>query len=241
MLFRTIIQAVLLSFLIAGTAFADEAAIKKSMKARFPEATVQSVTKTPYAGLYEVFMEGQLIYTDESGNYLFVGNVIDAKKQRNLTQERLAKLTEVKFNTLPLDLAIKTVKGDGSKRKIAVFADPDCPFCKKFESELKSVNDITVYTFLFPIEGLHSGSTEKAKAIWCAPDRSKAWEEWITQGIAPKNSGTCDNPVAKVEALAKKLYISGTPTVVFANGRRVPGAIPAAQIEEILSTVFPDQ
>ena len=240
MLFKKITQAILLSSLIAGAAFADEAAIKKSMKARFPEATVKSVTKTPYAGLYEVFMEGQLVYTDENADYLFIGNVIDAKKQRNLTEARVAKLTEVKFNTLPLDLAIKTVKGDG-KRKIAVFADPDCPFCKKFETDLKSVKDITVYTFLFPIEGLHSGSTEKAKAIWCAPDRSKAWEEWITQGIAPKNSGACDTPVAKVEALAKKLFVSGTPTVFFANGRRVPGAIPAAQIEEILSTVFPDQ
>jgi len=210
------------------------------MKAKFPEATVKSVTKTPYAGLYEVFMEGQLIYTDENANYLFIGNVIDVKKQLNLTEERMAKLTAIKFDTLPLNLAIKTVKGDG-KRKLAVFADPDCPFCKKFESELKSVNDITIYTFLFPIEGLHSGSTEKAKAIWCAPDRSKAWEEWITQGIAPKNGATCDTPVAKVEALAKKLFVSGTPTVFFANGRRVPGAIPAAQIEEILSTIFPEK
>jgi len=240
MLFRTITQAILLTSLIAGAAFADEAAIRKNMKAKFPEATVKSVTKTPYAGLYEVFMEGQLVYTDENANYLFIGNVIDVKKQRNLTEARVAKLTEVKFDTLPLNLAIKTVKGDG-KRKIAVFADPDCPFCKKFETELKSVKDITIYTFLFPIEGLHSGSTEKAKAIWCAPDRSKAWEEWIIQGIAPKNNGACDTPVAKVEALAKKLFVSGTPTVFFANGRRVPGAIPAAQIEEILSTVFPDK
>jgi len=240
MSFRTITLAILLSSLITGTAFADEAAIKKNMKARFPDATVKSVTKTPYAGLYEVFMEGQIVYTDEKADYLFLGNVIDAKKQRNLTEERVAKLTQIKFDSLPLDSAIKVVKGNG-KRKIAVFSDPDCPFCKKFETEMKSVTDITIYTFLFPIEGLHGGATEKAKAIWCAPDRAKAWEEWIIQGIAPKNSGSCENPVAKVAALANKLGVSGTPTVFFANGRRVPGAIPAAQVEEILSTIFPEK
>jgi len=240
MSFKTITLAILLSSLVTGTAFADEAAIKKNMKARFPDATVKSVTKTPYAGLYEVFMEGQIVYTDEKADYLILGNVIDTKKQRNLTEERVAKLTQIKFDSLPLDSAIKVVKGNG-KRKIAVFSDPDCPFCKKFENELKSVTDITIYTFLFPIDSLHSGATEKAKAIWCAPDRAKAWEEWIIQGVAPKNSGSCENPVAKVAALAKSLGVSGTPTVFFANGRRVPGAIPAAQVEEILSTIFPEK
>ena len=240
MLFKSITLGLLLSSFIAGTALADEAAIKKNMKVRFPDATVKSVTKTPYAGLYEVFMEGQIVYTDEKADYLFLGNVIDVKKQRNLTEERMAKLTQIKFDSLPLDSAIKVVKGNG-KRKIAVFADPDCPFCKKFETELKSVDNITIYTFLYPIDSLHSGATEKAKAIWCAPDRAKAWEEWIVQGIAPKNSGSCETPVEKVAALASQLGVSGTPTVFFANGRRVPGAIPATQIEEILSTVFPEK
>jgi thiol:disulfide interchange protein DsbC len=240
MSFRTITLAILLSSLVTGTAFADEAAIRKNMKVRFPDAAVKSVTKTPYAGLYEVFMEGQIVYTDENADYLFLGNVIDVKKQRNLTEERVAKLTQIKFDSLPLDSAIKVVKGNG-KRKIAVFADPDCPFCRKFETEMKSVTDITIYTFLFPIDSLHSGATEKAKAIWCAPDRAKAWEEWIIQGTAPKNGSDCETPVAKVAALAKKLGVSGTPTVFFANGRRVPGAIPAAQVEEILSTIFPEK
>ena len=240
MSFRTITLAILLSSLVTGTAFADEAAIRKNMKVRFPDAAVKSVTKTPYAGLYEVFMEGQIVYTDENADYLFLGNVIDVKKQRNLTEERVAKLTQIKFDSLPLDSAIKVVKGNG-KRKIAVFADPDCPFCRKFETEMKSVTDITIYTFLFPIDSLHSGATEKAKAIWCAPDRAKAWEEWIIQGTAPKNGGDCETPVVKVAALAKKLGVSGTPTVFFANGRRVPGAIPAAQVEEILSTIFPEK
>ena len=227
------LAAPLLLALLSFAAHADEALIKKTVEAKFPGAKVQSVIKTPYAGLYEVYMEGQLAYVDDKANYLFMGQMLDLKAQKNLTKERMDKLTAVKFDTLPLDTAIKVVKGNGS-RKIAVFADADCPYCKKFEEELAHVDNITVYTFLYPIDQLHPESGKKSKQIWCAPDRAKAWDEWMSKGILPKNDGSCANPVEKTVALAKKLGINGTPSVILADGRRLPGMVPAAQLEQLL-------
>lgn len=228
------LAAPLLLALLTASAHADEALIKKTIEAKFPGAKVQSVSKTPYAGLYEVLMEGpQLAYADEKANYLFMGSVLDLQAQKNLTEERFQKLTAVKFDTLPLDSAIKVVKGNGS-RKIAVFADADCPYCKKFEAELQNVKDITVYTFLYPLDQLHPESGKKSKQIWCAPDRAKAWEDWMLKGSLPKNDGSCANPLAKTAELGKKLNIQGTPAIIFADGRRVPGMIPAAKLEQML-------
>ena len=225
----------LLFGLVSLAAHADDAAIKKNIEAKFPGAKVQSVTKTPYAGLYEVLVEGpQLIYSDDKANYVFMGAVLDLNAQKNLTEERMQKLTAVKFDSLPLDSAIKVVKGNGS-RKIAVFSDADCPYCKKFEQELTHVTDITIYTFLYPIDSLHPDAGRKSKQIWCAPDKVKAWDEFMSKGILPKNDGSCDNPVAKTVELGKKLGINGTPTIVFADGRRIPGMVPAAKLEEMLS------
>lgn len=229
------LAAPLLFALLTASAHADEALIKKTVEAQFPGAKVQSVSKTPYAGLYEVLLEGpQLAYTDEKANYLFMGSVLDLKAKKNLTEERMQKLTAVKFDSLPLDSAIKVVKGNGS-RKIAVFADADCPYCKKFEAELQHVTNITVYTFLYPLDQLHPDSGRKSKQIWCAPDRAKAWEEWMQRGNLPKNDGNCPNPLAKTAELGKKLGINGTPAIIFADGTRVPGAIPAAKLEQILN------
>jgi thiol:disulfide interchange protein DsbC len=220
--------------LAAATAHADDATIKKNIEAKFPGAKVQSVTKTPYAGLYEVLVEGpQLIYSDDKANYVFMGAVLDLNAQKNLTEERMQKLTAVKFDTLPLGDAIKVVKGNGS-RKIAVFSDADCPYCKKFEQELANVTDVTVYTFLYPLEQLHPEAGKKSKQIWCAPDKVKAWDDWMMKGTLAKNDGTCDNPVAKTVQLGQKLGIQGTPTIIFADGRRVPGMVPAAKLEQML-------
>lgn len=228
------LAAPLLFSLLTATAHAGEAEIRSTIEAKFPGAKVQSVGKTSYAGLYEVVLDGpQLAYVDEKANYLFMGSVLDLKNQKNLTEERFQKLTAVKFDTLPLDSAIKVVKGNGS-RKIAVFADADCPYCKKFEQELVNVKDITVYTFLFPLDQLHPEAGKKSKQIWCAPDRAKAWEEWMLKGNLPKNDGNCDNPLAKTAELGKKLGIQGTPAIIFADGRRVPGMIPAARLEQML-------
>jgi len=225
----------LLFGLAVTTAHADDAAIKKNIEAKFPGAKVQSVTKTPYAGLYEVLVEGpQLIYSDDKAKYVFMGAVLDLDAQKNLTEERMQKLTAVKFDTLPLGDAIKVVKGNGS-RKIAVFSDADCPYCKKFEQELVNVTDITVYNFLMPLEQLHPEAGKKSRQIWCAPDKVKAWDDWMMKGTLPKNDGNCDNPVAKTVQLGQKLGVQGTPTIIFADGRRVPGMVPAAKLEQLLA------
>lgn len=238
---RSKLMACLLSgIFFAGAALADakpgagEAAIKKSLQTRFSDSKVQSVQKTPYAGLYEVMVDNQLFYTDEKVGYFFVGNVIDAKTQRNLTEARMRDLMRVKFDSLPLESAIKQVKGNGS-RKLAVFSDPDCPYCKKLDAELAKITDVTIYTFLYPIASLHPQAGEKARAVWCAPDRGKAWDELIQKGIVPQTGAKCDTPLEKIAEIGARLKITGTPTLIFADGTRIPGMVPAAQLEKLLN------
>ena len=175
------------SFLIATSASANEAALKKMIEAAYPKFTVDSISKTPYAGLYEVYIGGQLIYTDEKFSFLIVdGRVVDPKSKKDMTSERLNELNKIDFASLPLDLAVKVVKGNGS-RKMAVFSDPDCPFCKRLEqNELVDLTDVTIYTFLLPLDQLHPDAANKAKQIWCSPDRAKAWQDWVMQGTLPK-------------------------------------------------------
>lgn len=222
--------------LVAATgAHASEAVIRKALSERFPGAQVTSVTKTPYSGLYEVYVDGQLVYMDAKGQYIFTGDVIELKSRTNLTQARLAKLQAVDWSVFPLNNAIKTVKGKG-ERKLVLFSDVDCPFCRKFEAELDKVDNITVYTFLYPIEGLHPKAVQTSKQIWCAPDRNKAWDDYIAKGTIPNNDGKCAHPVDATVALGNKLGVSGTPTLFFANGVRVPGMVPAAQLERLLVT-----
>lgn len=225
---------VLLVLLSAPVAFANEAEIKKTLEAKFPQSKVDSVTKTPYFGLYEVFMDKQLFYTDDKVTYIFLGNIIDAKSNQNVTEQRLSKLTAIPFENLPLELAIKTVRGDGS-RKVAVFSDPDCPYCKRLEKDLANVTDVTIYTFLYPIPSLHPNAAEKAKAVWCSPDRVKAWDDLMLRNISPSAPATCANPVDKLMALGEKHRIFGTPTLIFPGGKVIPGAIPLAQLEKMLS------
>ena len=222
------------SLMFATTAQANEAVIRKALTQQFPGANIASVQKTPYSGLFEVYLDGQLIYVDAKAQYVFSGDVIDLKNRTNLTQARLNKLQAIKWDTLPLQNALKTVKGKG-ERKLVVFSDVDCPFCRKFEAELAKVDNITVYTFLYPIEGLHPKAVQTSKQIWCPPDRNKAWDEYITRGTVPNNDGKCANPVEATIALGNRLKVNGTPTLVFANGVRVPGMVPAAQLERLLA------
>jgi thiol:disulfide interchange protein DsbC len=232
-----------LGFCLAGGALADtagtpkggagEEAVRKALAARFPGTEVQSVVKTAYGDLYEVVVDRQLFYTDGKAGYFLVGNLIDAKSGKNLTEERLRTLMRVKFETLPFDSAIKIVKGNGS-RKLAVFSDPDCPFCKKLEAELKEVTDVTIYVFLYPIPTLHPQAADKARAVWCASDRAKAWEELMLKGVVPPAGAGCEAPLEKIAATGAKLRVTGTPTLIFADGRLVPGMIPAAQLEKYL-------
>jgi len=222
------------TLMFAATAQANESVIRKALTAQFPSANIASVKKTPYSGLFEVYLDGQLIYVDAKAQYVFAGDVIDLKSRANLTQERLNRLQAIDWNTLPLKDALKTVKGRG-ERKLVVFSDVDCPYCRKFEAELAKIDNITVYTFLYPIEGLHPKAVQTSKQIWCAPDRNKAWDEYITRGTIPGNDGKCANPVDTTIALGNKLKVSGTPTLVFTNGVRVPGMVPAAQLERLLA------
>lgn len=213
---------------------ASETVIRSALTKQFPNAQIQSITKTPYSGLFEVYMDGQLVYIDAKAQYVFAGDVIDLKNRRNISQARLNQLQAVKWDSLPFNYALKTVKGKG-ERKLAVFSDVDCPYCRKFEEELKKVDNITVYTFLYPIEGLHPKAVQMSKQIWCAPDRNKAWDNYISNGSVPNNDGKCANPVDETIALGQRLKVSGTPTLIFTNGQRVPGMVPAAQLERLLS------
>jgi thiol:disulfide interchange protein DsbC len=227
-------MALALGMMAASGAHASEKLVRKALTDRFPGAQISSVKKTPYSGLYEVYLDGQLVYMDAKGQYVITGDVIDLKTRRNLTQDRLAKLQAVDWKAFPLNNAIKTVKGKG-ERKLVVFSDVDCPFCRKFEAELAKVDNITVYTFLYPIEGLHPKAVQTSKQIWCASDRNKAWDEYITKGSVPGNDGKCTNPVDTTVTLGEKLGVSGTPTLFFANGVRLPGMVPAAQLERLLA------
>ncbi len=219
----------------ATAAVADEASVKKAVESAYPKFKVEKVTKTPYAGLYEVFMGGQIIYTDEKMSFLIAeGRLVDPKTKKDLTGERLEELTRIDFSTLPLNQAIKVVKGNGS-RKLVVFSDVDCPFCKRLErNELANITDVTIYTFLYPIEQLHPDAANKSKLIWCAKDRVKAWEDWILRDQLASTAGSCDVPLEKVGELARKIGVTSTPTLIFADGKRMLGAQPYKEIERML-------
>lgn len=219
-------------------AIADEASVKKAVEAAYPKFKVEKVTKTPYTGLYEVFMGGQIIYTDEKMSFLIAeGRLVDPKTKKDITGERLEELTRIDFSTLPLNQAIKVVKGNGS-RKLVVFSDVDCPFCKRLErNELSNINDVTIYTFLYPIEQLHPDAANKSKLIWCAKDRVKAWDDWILRDQLPSSAGSCDLPLEKIGELARKVGVTSTPTLIFSDGKRMLGAQPYKEIERMLSAV----
>lgn len=221
------------AFFASAPLLADEAAIKERIEQRLPTLKVDKVTKTAYPGLYEVFSGGTLLYADEQANYLIQGALIDTKTRQNVTNERLRQLTAIAFDQLPLDLAIKIVKGNG-KRRLAVFEDPDCPYCRQLEQELSKVDNVTLYIFLYPIEQLHRGATEKSRKIWCAEDRAQAWLDATLKGLVANNPGSCDTPLEKLADLGRRLRVSGTPTLIFGDGNRVSGTMPAARLEQLL-------
>jgi|TARA_B110000967_G_C18684520_1_gene459841 thiol:disulfide interchange protein DsbC len=213
---------------------ADNDALREIMKKTYPELPIKNIQKTNFNDLYEVYIGGQIIYTNENFDFLIVeGRVVDPETKNDLTELRLEELTRVNFEDLPLSDAIKVVKGNG-KRKIAIFSDVDCPYCKRLEKkELSNINNITIYTFLYPL-AIHPEAKLKSKKIWCANDRSKAWTEYIHNDNLPENSGDCKTPINKILKLGKDLGISSTPTIILSNGKRVPGAIPYEQLEEYL-------
>ena len=217
-----------------STAFAQEAAIRKNLAERLPALSkIDEVSKTPMNGLYEIRVDSDIFYTDAEGNFLIQGNLIDTKGKRNLTEERVTKLSSIDFDDLPLKDAFTQVRGNG-KRKLAVFEDPNCGYCKRFERDLQKVNDVTIHTFLIPI--LSADSAEKSKNIWCAKDKNKAWLDWMVRDQNPAKASCDTTALERNLAFSKKYKITGTPTVFFANGTRVPGAISAPEIEKQLAS-----
>lgn len=220
---------------VLAAAPADEARIRQLMQSRFPQGMIESVTRAPLSGLYEVVLDGEIVYTDESVNFLFGGNIYDIRKQppRNLTQERTEKIIA---NTLAesRELAVKRVKGNG-KRTLYTFEDPNCGYCKALQKEIVKLNDVTVYTFLMPI--LSQDSVEKSTAVWCSSDRLKAWDQVMATGAMPAGARNCDTPVDKVAQIAKKFAIRGTPAIYLADGRHIGGMRPAAEIDKLMNGV----
>ena len=208
-----------------------ESIIKRTIEGRLGGVKIDAVSKTPYMGLYELRIENEILYTDEKMNYIFSGEILDGKTMQNITRKRLSELSVIKWENLPLEVAVKTVRGNG-KRMLAVFADPNCSYCKRFEKDLARVSDITIYTFLYPVLG--QDSVDKANAVWCSADKSKAWNDLMQNGKAPA-AARCDTPIGKTVEFGRKHRITGTPTLIFASGERVPGAIAQEQVERLLA------
>ena len=224
------------ALLALGSSFAasaDEAAIRKNLSARLPDfSRIDEVSATPMPGLYEIRIGMDVFYTDADGNWLIEGALVDTRTRKNLTEERVNKLTAIAFKDLPLQNAFTLVRGNG-KRQLAVFEDPNCGYCKHFEKDMQKISDITVHMFLVPILG--QDSTVKSHQIWCAKDRAKVWQDWMLLGVAPMGSADCD--VSALQAnldFARKYRINGTPTLVFPDGRRIPGALPSERVEQYL-------
>lgn len=230
-----VLPAALLALALAApSAHADEAAIRKAVAERLPDfPPIDEITKTPIPGLYEVRLGTDLLYADERGDHLIQGSVIDTRTRTNLTEARISKLTAIDFASLPLKDAIVWKQGNG-QRRLAVFADPNCGYCKKFERDLQQLKNVTVYTFLYPILG--GDSPEKSRNIWCAKDPMAAWRGWMLDGVVPPRAmGACETPLQRNLALGRRHRVTGTPALVFEDGTRIPGAVGVEQIEKQLA------
>lgn len=208
--------------LLSARAFADENSVKRAVEARLGGIKVDSVTRTQYLGLYEVLIGDDIVYTDERVNYIFNGAIIEASTRRNLTEERLQKLSTIKFDQLPLELAIKRVRGNG-KRVVAVFSDPFCPFCRRLDQSLAQMDGVTIYTFLYPILR-QDESPQMSTRIWCSSDRAKAYYEFMLENKQPPAASNCKAPVERWIALGQKLGVRATPVSFVPNGQRIVGA-----------------
>ena len=218
-------------FTLLSSTHAGENEIRKSLQSKFPGVgKIEHIVKTPYAGLYEIIIDGQLLYTDAQGEYVFEGSIIEAKSRRDLSEARRRVLFAIDFDKLPLELAVKKVKGNG-KRKLAIFTDPNCSFCKRLEKELSRVTDVTIYRFMYPI---FPGSDEIVRNVLCSKDSNKAWEDWMLSEIAPAKA-ICDTQTEKVMALGQKLRVNGTPNLIFGNGIQSPGFLPLEELEKNLN------
>ncbi len=223
----------LLLGLLPFSLHAEETAIRKAFAERYANVVVKSVTATAIPGIYEVLAGGRILYADATGDHLLIGTLVETRSRTNLTQQRMEALKAVKFDSLPFDKAITLVKGKG-ERRIAVFSDPDCPFCRKLEQELAGMDNLTIHVFLLPLKELHPQAVEIAGNIWCAVDRAGAWRAYMLEGKKPEGGGTCATPVNEIATLAAELGIDGTPAIILSNGRRLEGAVPSTTLEPLL-------
>jgi thiol:disulfide interchange protein DsbC len=232
------LAAVLLAAGLAPAALADEASIRKNIAERLPDfPKIDEITKTAIPGIWELRVGTDIVYSDENGTYLIQGELVDTKTRVNLTEQRVAKLTAIEWKNLPLKDAIVWKQGTG-ERKLVVFADPNCGYCKKFERDLQEVKNVTVYTFLYPILG--GDSPEKSKKIWCAKDNTRAWRDWMIKGVPVQDSPDCDaSALQRNFVFGKKHRINGTPGLVFEDGTQRAGALNAEAIEKMLVATRP--
>ena len=227
---------VALAALVAGAARADEAAIRRALTPRLGGATIFSVQKLPQAGLFEVAIRGtdgaySVVYTDDAGQFILVGNLIEAATDRNLTAERLGRLSAVEWSSLPLQWAITWKRGAG-RREIAILSDPNCPYCKRFEADLAKVDDIVVH--ILPYAIVKPESVRQAKAVWCSPDRARAWTDLMQQRVEPQARTDCENPIDALIAFGRRVGANGTPTWFLVTGEKYVGAMPMAQLVPLL-------
>ena len=237
------LAGVMLLFSVTLAALADEAAVRRMIEEKARGAgEVQSVRRAPWADLYEVILSTpngpQILYVDAKATVIMTGEAFDAKSGRNLTEERLQKITAVKWESLPLDQAITTKRGNG-RRKIAVLSDPYCPYCKRFERDLAKLDDITVHILLYPI--IRPESVPLTKSVWCSKDRAKAWNDLMLRDIQPAAKPDCETPVEKLVALGRKLGANSTPTWFLENGQRHSGALPFDEVRRLLDEASPPQ
>jgi thiol:disulfide interchange protein DsbC len=238
-LIRPIKLAVPLAVAITAGHAADTptpaATVRQTLESRFPDIAVLDVQSAPMPGLFEIFTGDGIAYSNATGDFLLLGSLMDTRTRRNLTAESLDAHNSIDFASLPVTQAIKVVKGNG-QRRLAIFADPDCPYCQKLEQELASITDVTIYTYLYPLANLHPDAPAKAHAIWCAKDRSEAWTHWMLERrVAEPEAGCSADPIKDLQALGAKLRINSTPTLFLASGKRISGMLPAAQLEQALS------
>jgi thiol:disulfide interchange protein DsbC len=229
--------AALAAYAFASLAHADEAMIRRVLESKMGGIRIEGIQAAPIPGLYEVryrSAEGmQVVYTDANANHIIVGTIYEAQSSRNLTEERMRKLNAIKFESLPLDLAVKVQRGNG-KRVMAMFSDPYCPACRQFERSLAQVDNVTIYIFMYPV--IRPENTEHSRMVWCSPDRAKAWLELAAapKPKVPDAPANCGDPVEKVLKLGRSLGVNSTPTLILANGERVTGGLTGPDLKDLL-------
>ena len=219
-----------LSLAFCGSSFANVDSVKSKLAQQYPNVKIENLQATEMQGLYSGTLDSQVVYVNEDVQHLFVGSMIRLKDQKNLTKDLVLKNNQkVDFKKLPLNDAIKTVRGNG-KRQLAIFSDPNCPYCKSLEANLAKLNDVTIYTFIYPIK---AQSVQPSKQVWCSNNKAYAWQNLIQKNIQPGVAATCTNPIERNLQLGQQLGLRGTPAIIFSNGHTVMGAYPAEEIEKI--------